>query len=243
VKDQGSVKDQAAPAALKSHLEFLARLRGAEAPVPARLAEVKRWQQQRLAATYADLAADDRFARATAFFLEQLYGPKDFSSRDAQMLRIYPAMVRILPASALETAALAIEVDALSEALDRRLAAMVDAGPLDWAAYAKAYRTSSTLAERQRQIALIEGVGQRLERLVRKPIVHSTLKLMRRPARMAGLSGLQNFLEEGFESFRGMNGAAPFLRAIVERETALVTRLFSPEPFSPSAQELSQQPA
>lgn len=228
------MKDQTAPAALKSHLEFLARLRGANVPAPARLMEVKRWQRQRLASAYADLAADDRYARATAFFLDQLYGPKDFSGRDAQMLRIYPAMVRILPASAVETAAVAIEVDALSEDLDRRLAAVIEPGPIDWATYAKAYRASSTLAERERQIGLIDAVGWRLDRLVRKPMVHSTLKLMRRPARMAGLAGLQNFLEEGFESFRRMHGAGPFLKAIAERETVLARRLFSGEPFSPS---------
>lgn len=228
------MKDHAAPAALKSHLEFLARLRGANVPAPARLAEVKRWQQARLASAYADLAADERYARATAFFLGQLYGPKDFSGRDAQMLRIYPAMVRILPASAVETAALAIEVDALSEDLDRRLAAAIEPGPIDWDSYARAYRASSTLAERERQIGLIDAVGRRLDRLVRKPMLLSTLKLMRRPARIAGLEGLQHFLEEGFDSFRHMDGAGDFLRAIAERESALARRLFSGEPFSPS---------
>jgi hypothetical protein len=209
-------------------------LRGANASAPARLAEVKRWQQQRLASAYADLAADPRYARATAFFLDQLYGPKDFSGRDAQMLRIYPAMVRILPASAVETAALAIEVDALSEDLDRRLAAAIEPGLIQWDTYGRAYRTSASLAERERQIALIGAVGQRLDRLVRKPMVFTTLKLMRGPARMGGLAGLQGFLEEGFESFRHMRGAGAFLQAIEERETALARRLFSAGPSSPS---------
>ena len=228
------MKDPAASAALKSHLEFLARMRGANSPVPARLAEVKRWQSRRLALAYADLAAEDRYARATSFFLEQLYGAKDFSGRDAEMLRIYPSMVRILPAAAVETAALAIEVDALSEDLDRRLTAVLEPGPIDWVTYARAFRSSATLAERQRQVELIDAVGRRLDRLVRKPMVYSMLKLMRAPARMAGLSGLQHFLEEGFESFRHMHGADEFLNLIVERETALARRLFSAEPSSVS---------
>src|ERR1700675_274441 len=147
-----TAKDPASPAALKSHLEFLARLRGANAPTPARLQDVKGWQARRLAASYADLAADERYARATSFFLDQLYGPKDFSGRDAQMLRIYPAMVRILPASAVETAALAIEVDALSEDLDRRLATTIGSGPIDRDTYGRAYRASASLAERERQV-------------------------------------------------------------------------------------------
>lgn len=224
-----TAKDPAAPAALKSHLEFLARLRGASAPTPARLEDVKRWQAQRLAATYADLASDKRYARATSFFLDQLYGPKDFSGRDAEMLHIYPAMVRILPASAVETAALAIEVDALSEDLDRRLATVLAPGPIDWDSYAHAYRGSATLAEREHQVALIDAVGRRLDRLVRTPLVTATLKMMRTPARVAGLSGLQHFLEEGFASFGHMRGAGGFLEVIVERETALARRLFSSE--------------
>jgi hypothetical protein len=227
-----TAKDPAAPAALKSHLEFLARLRGASASTPARLQDVKRWQARRLAASYADLAADERYARATSFFLDQLYGPKDFSGRDAQMLRIYPAMVRILPASAVETAALAIEVDALSEDLDRRLATAIGSGPIDWDTYGRAYRASASLAERERQVALLNAVGQRLDRLVRTPLVNSTLKMMRTPARVAGLSGLQHFLEEGFASFRHMRGAGDFLAVIVERETALARRLFSSAPPS-----------
>ncbi len=225
-----------APASLRRHLEQLKRLRGAEARSgsPPRLLELKAWQAARLARTYADLAADPRYGRATAFFLDDLYGTKDFSSRDDALLRIYPVLVRTLPDSAVEAAALAIEVDALSEDLDRRLAARLGAGRLDQAAYAKAYRESGTREERLRQIELIDAVGRQLDRLVVKPLVYATLKLMRRPARMAGMQDLQTFLEHGFEAFRHMGGAEHFLSTISQRETAILNRLFSgePSPFS-----------
>jgi hypothetical protein len=232
--DQNPERDGAL--ALKEHLESLKALRGRDALVgpPKRLAELKEWQSQRLASTYRDLAASPRYQAATAFFLDDLYGSKDFSKRDEAMLRIYPVMVRTLPAGAVETAALAIEVDALSESLDHRLAAALPPGPLDEASYAAAYRASSTPAERERQIALIEGVGQRLDRLVKKPLVYATLKLMRRPARMARLDDLQAFLERGFHAFREMGGAVEFLKTIGERERRIASRLFSsrPSPFS-----------
>jgi hypothetical protein len=225
-----------APASLRRHLEHLNRLRGAEARSgnPSRLTELKAWQAARLARTYADLASDSRYGRATEFFLEDLYGVKDFSSRDDALLRIYPVLVRTLPDSAVEAAALAIEVDALSEDLDRRLVACLPAGPLDVAAYSKAYRESSTREERLRQIELIDAVGKQLDRLVVKPLVYATLKLMRRPARMAGMEDLQSFLERGFEAFRHMGGAEYFLATITTRETAILNRLFSghPAPFS-----------
>lgn len=218
---------------LATHLQRLKALRGKGAKRPARLAELKRFQSQRLSDTYADLAAQPRYRAATQFFLDDLYGPKDFSARDQEMLRIVPVMSRLLPASALETAALAIELEALSEDLDQRLAAALDKGPITGESYAKAYRESSTRAERQRQIELIEGVGKRLDALVKKPLVSHMLKLMRRPAHLAGLGGLQDFLEEGFAAFRGLKGADDFLGTLRAREEKILSRLFSakPEPF------------
>jgi hypothetical protein len=228
--------DGDAPESLRLNLERLRELRGREAHghAPPRLVEVKAWQAQRLATTYADLAANPRYAKATAFFLNDLYGAKDFSGRDEAMLRIYPLMVRTLPRGAVETAALAIEVDALSEELDRRVAARLDAGPVTAASYGQAYREAGTRAERQRQIELIDEVGRRLDVLVVKPMIYATLKLMRRPARMAGLEDLQVFLEHGFEAFRHMGGAVEFLATIAEREGRILSRLFSghPDPFS-----------
>src|SRR6185436_4845677 len=135
--------------AMRTHLQRLKSLRGAGAPALARVAELKRWQTRRLERTYADLSAQPRYREAIAFFVGDLYGPKDFSARDAAMLRILPAMVRILPARAVETAALAIEIEALSEELDHRLAAALDA-PLDEDSYARAYRSSATPEERER---------------------------------------------------------------------------------------------
>lgn len=229
--------DTATPAnadILRTHLEALRQLRGSGAKAPARLKELKVWQAERLDRTYHDLAKADRYREATAFFLDDLYGPKDFSGRDEAMLRIQPVMVRLLPESAVETAALAIEVDALSESLDRKLAKALPPGPITEESYAEAYRESSTPAERERQIELVEEVGRRLDDLVSKPAVFQMLKMMRIPARLAGLSDLQSFLERGFEAFRTMGGAKEFLATIAQRERRIAKRIFSasPEPFS-----------
>jgi hypothetical protein len=221
--------------AIRRHLQLLKELRGPQREKPGRLAELKAWQSQRLAESYADISSQPRYRSATAFFLDDLYGPKDFSGRDQEMTRILPTMSRILPASAVETAALAIELEALSEALDHRLAAALPEGPIDSGTYAQAYRASSTRRERKRQIELIVAVGLRLDALVKKRLVFQTLKLMRRPARLAGLSDLQDFLERGFESFRVMGSADFFLETVRERESEILRRLFcgEPLPFAP----------
>jgi hypothetical protein len=225
-----------APESLRHNLERLRDMRGREAHghTPERLVDVKEWQAARLARTYADLAADSRYAKATAFFLRDLYGAKDFCDRDEAMLRIYPVMVRTLPQGAVESASLAIEVDALSEDLDRRLAKVIAKGPVTETTYAQAYRDAGSREDREHQISLIGEVGRRLDVLVVKRMVFATLKLMRGPARLAGLDALQSFLERGFEAFRLMGGADEFLATIESRETAILNRTFSghPNPFS-----------
>lgn len=219
---------------LKRHLALLKELRGDHATSPERLHELKRWQSERLARSYADVAAIPRYRSATAFFLEDLYGPKDFSGRDQEMMRILPTMSKLLPSSAVETAALAIELEALSEDLDHRLANALPPGPIDEARYGEAYRASSRRDERERQVTLIGEVGRRLDSLVKKPLLMRTLKLMRTPARLAGLQDMQDFLERGFNSFLDMDGADEFLALLQERETAILNGLFSgaPRPFS-----------
>lgn len=218
---------------LRKQLERLKALRGPNAAPPPRLAELKAWQAARLTATYADISSQPRYRAATTFFIEDLYGPKDFSGRDAAMLRIFPVMTRVLPASAVETAALAIELEALSEALDQQTAAALAPGPITEETYAEAYRVTAP-ADRHRQIDLIIAVGDRLDQLVRKPLVSRTLKLMRNPARIAGMSDLQDFLERGYAAFRDMGGASEFLATARAREERTLNRLFSrePDPFS-----------
>jgi hypothetical protein len=213
-------------AALARHLAHLKALRGDRHAIPRRLAELKRWQSRRLAATYADFSAQPRYHDATRFFLEDLYGPKDFSRRDDAMLRILPTMARLLPKNAVETAALAIELDALSESLDHRVAKALPAGAITQESYAEANRAACGRDEREHQIELIVAVGKRLDALVRKPLVLGTLQLMRQPARATGLTDLQDFLERGFRAFRAMHGAHEFLRALREREMAILDGIY-----------------
>jgi len=53
--------------------------------------------------------------------------------------------------------------------------------------------------------------------------------MMRGPARAAGLSELQHFLESGFDTFLAMRGAKEFLSMVSEREHSLVSSLFNPD--------------
>ena len=209
--------------------------RAASPDLAARLDRLAAWQALRLNATYADLARQRRYAPAIAFFLSDLYGPGDFSRRDADLARVVPLITRVLPAGVIATVASAMELSALSQELDRALLARLEpAAPLSVAAYCDAYRGLRNRAERERQVALIVEVGGALDRYVGKPLLRSTLAAMRRPARAAGLGALQSFLERGFRAFRAMRGAKEFLATVRARETALMDAIFAGEraPFA-----------
>lgn len=208
------------------------RLAAAADPViERRRASLRAWQAARLARTHADLLASERFGEAAAFFLSDLYGPKDFGERDAELERILPLMTTLLPVSGLNTMLLAIEVDALSERFDAAmvgvLGAQLDTPEMSDEAYASAYREVGDRPGRETQIRLIGETGEALDAFAQKPFVRMALKMMQGPAKMAGLGELQAFLERGFDAFRTMRDASEFLYFIVSREREFSAKLFS----------------
>lgn len=200
--------------------------RRADGALAERVQAVKHYQHRRFEQTYADMLAHPRYAKAARFFLEDLYGPEDFTRRDDQFARIVPALVRIFPREIVDTVAALAELHALSERLDSAMALALPAWPPDALAYAEAWRAVGEPAQRERQIQLMLQVGGALERYTRNPLLRHSLRLMRAPAQAAGLGALQSFLENGFDTFREMRGAREFLDTIATRERELAARLF-----------------
>lgn len=191
---------------------------------------LRQWQAARLARTHADLLASPLYGVAASFFLDELYGPKDFSERDAEVERILPLMTSMLPVSGLRTLLLAVEVDALSERFDAAMVGVLGSAldlALSESAYAAAYCEVGDRAGRLLQIRLVGETGEALDALARKPFVRGALKMMHGPAHLAGLGELHAFLERGFEAFKSMRDASEFLETIVARERAIAVALFA----------------
>ena len=199
---------------------------------------LRAWQTQRLADGFKDFLANPRMRPAAEFFLTDLYGDRDFSARDRDVARIMPIMSRLLPESLIVAATDAIELAVLSHAFDLRMARALAARPEPMAPitvqdYALAYRQTGAPRLRRHQIDLVLGVGWTLDASVRKHGVFKLLRASRFPARAAGLSELQGFLERGFTAFEALGGAGEFLDAIGRRERQASERLFDgdPDPF------------
>lgn len=193
--------------------------------------EVKRFQAQRFKATYADLLQSPRYRQAARFFLDELYGDKDYAQRDHQFARIANTISRLFPAAVVETAAALAEVHALTETLDDRMARhWIEKSPGDLAAaYIQCWREVGDRVARQQQLQVVLHLGDELDHLTRMRGLRSLLKMMRMPANAAGLSSLQAFLEAGFDAFADMKGAAEFLRVVDERESSWISSLFEEE--------------
>jgi len=212
--------------------------RAREPGLLARVTELKAFQQRRFAHTYVDLLASARYGAASRYFLDELYGPGDFATRDAQFARVAPAIVRVFPNEVAETVAVLAELHALSETLDTATALHLPERRITPLDYLGAWQRTGHAPDRERQIALTLRIAERLDRITRMPMLRNALRLMRAPARAAGLSELQRSLETGFDVFKAMKGANEFIALIGSRERALAAALFGAD-SSASAGESS----
>ena len=199
--------------------------------IAAAVARLKRLQARRFAGTYADLLASPSHGAAARFFLEELYGDRDYRERDAQFARIAGAVEKLFPKDVAQTAAGLARLHALTESLDHSMArAMPLAHVEDVPNYVLAWKATGRREDRQRQLEAVMSIGLEMTRITRLPGLRMMLRMMRGPASAAGMESLQRFLECGFDTFGAVTklrgGAETFLGTIREREQELMEMLF-----------------
>lgn len=194
---------------------------------------IKVLQARRFAGTYSDLLlAGGPYRAAARFFLEELYGDRDFADRDAQFARIAGAIERFFPAPVIRTAVNLANLHALTEALDHGMAVAWlarEGADSDAARYIASWREVHRRPEREAQLNDVLAIGHEMARLTRTPGLRTMLRMMRGPAQATGLASLQSFLEAGFDTFATMARAGRaeiFLVIIEERESRLIADLF-----------------
>ncbi len=199
---------------------------------------VKELQAQRFAGTYQDLLHSASYAACANFFLEELYGAKNFAERDAQFARIAGALQRTFPDQVVATAVALAELHHLTEELDLAMALnwRLQPGVPAAQAYVQAWRAVGRREDRLWQLNTVLRIGEDLGQLTRKPGLHLMLKMMRKPAQLAGLGSLQSFLESGFNHFAGLarkqGTVSSFLGTVKARESSWITCLFDASPVA-----------
>ena len=198
-------------------------------PFRERFVTVQKWQAARLTRTHADFLADDRYEAVTRFFLSDLYGGLDLNELAREIERALPVATRLLPDSVMRTSAVALELNAVTGELDEAVATMLfetlgykDITELN---ILEAYRAYGHFEERHRQLDLLAELGKGLDRYVRSRVIYATFRIAHRPARMAGLAGLYDFLGRGFEVMRPMGSAQDFINLFISRERAILENI------------------
>jgi hypothetical protein len=197
---------------------------------------VQNWQCQRLLLSHQEMYQQKRFKPAVEFFVEELYGPKEFSQRDHDIARVVPKMANLLPEKALVSLASALHLNALSFELDFAMARKLHGLTIDRDSYAQAYRECNNQVLRQQQINYILTLGRDLADVVRIKGITTLLVLSRKPAKLAGVIALHEFLEHGFKAFKKLGEVDDFVIPVVNFEQALLTQLFDKSAANPLPQ-------
>jgi hypothetical protein len=234
--------------AIRNAIAEVARLRATATATPElreALGAIKSLQADRFAGTYVDFLASTLHGPATRFFLEDLYGNVDYADRDRQFGRIAGSLQSFFPDQVVATAVALAELHAQTEQLDHGMARAWRNKPAHIGTsskYVACWRDVGAAPERLHQLETVIRIGQELDSLTRTPGLRMTLRMMRGPAKLAGLSALQSFLEKGFDTFANMarsaDGTSRFLSTIRARETEWIELLFHSEPAS-AAQKLA----
>ncbi|NCP63803.1 MAG: hypothetical protein GW763_06410 [Paraglaciecola sp.] len=188
--------------------------------------EVQAWQCKRLMVSHAKMYEQARFKPAVEFFVNELYGPKDFSQRDQDIAKVVPKMAKLLPDKALHSLANAIHLNALSFECDFDLAKQLDGRSVDRDSYRRAYVASANQTARAKQITFIRQLGEDLAEVVKMRGISTLLMLSRKPAKLAGVLVLHEFIETGFKAFKQLGDVDDFVVPIVNYEQQLMLQLF-----------------
>lgn len=203
------------------------------------LRALREWQAARIARTYQDFAKQPQYAPVLAFFLDDLYGPRDYSQRDHDALRVHKFLSKFVPAEMLQLSTDAIELTRTSYTLDEALLgalATLPGSPADITGprYAEAYRRCDNYPERIRQIDLLARVMADAAVTAHFRLTGPVLRMTHGPAHAAGWQEMFAFLERGYHAFAKVRDPALFLEAIRTRELELLERIRAGEsdPFS-----------
>jgi hypothetical protein len=199
-----------------------------EAELMTTIKAVQSWQCKRLLVSHQHMYQQKRFKPAVEFFINELFGPNDFSQRDKDIARIIPKMSTFLPQKALQSLACALHLNTLSFELDFELAKRLVDTTINRDTYAKAYISCNNFASRQQQIDYIRNLGNDLADVVKIKGISSLLFISRKPAKMAGVLALHEFLEKGFKSFKNMGNVEDFITPLVNKEREIMQQIANP---------------
>ncbi|BET25811.1 hypothetical protein EV673_1097 [Limnobacter thiooxidans] len=217
------------PLELQKAITALRRGEGRSAEFLLLKKDVKIFQNNRLENTYQDLLESKGMHKACRFFLDQLYCTHDVSLRDHQVERVLPKLEKLLPGGAVDTVRKVIYMDYLAELMDDEISSLINAEEwfsdksLQEKMYIDAFKRQAQFAVREKQVFLVQEVGESLRKLVKLPFLGALMRMTRGAAQKAGLEDFHNFLSIGLEAFSALDKPTLFFQIIQEREMSILS--------------------
>lgn len=199
-----------------------------------RFRALQNWQANRLLNTHQELYRQAQFQPAMDFFKDELYSAEHFHRRNDQIIRALPLMCKTMPDTLLEIVASAAELHSLSLELDalllHYLPTDLNINDLTLPIWVEAYNRCDNQTDRERQLDLIELLGNELKRAVRKPMIRPLLNWAKMPARLAGYQDIHQFVCNGYEAFAYLDNPDDFLIPVLQTERSLSKEWFQNRP-------------
>lgn len=178
---------------------------------------VKSFQKERLTKTHQQFLNNPDTNQAAQFFLNELYGEKDFSIYYKDLDKLLPTMEKMFPVSALNIITKALSLNLLTEKLDNQLAEQLGSNFTE-KQYWKSYNDIGTVEDRTFQLDLLKDIGQNLIKASKMPLISQLLSVMSIPAQQMDLMNLHNFLKNGFHVFKNTKNPQFFIDTIYSYE-------------------------
>lgn len=187
-------------------------------------------QSERLRATYADWARQERYRLVTDFFFNGIYTTRDKSQRDAQFKSLYTYFQGKMGLDVIRALGGLVDLNELTDRLDERvldaLLPHCSGGRFTNRQYEQAYRDAEHHEDRVRQIQLIVDSVTYFHQLAHWRTIGLMLKVVRLTARLKGADELGQFIEDGFQAFRSLDDARGFVQVIKDREHERLERIW-----------------
>jgi hypothetical protein len=190
---------------------------------------LQRFQSNRLRRDHADLAAERQYCELGEFFFEEMYGPRDFSARDAQARRLHQ-FVHLVPGVAVADVQKVLQLLDLSNRLDDAVVVwLLELGAppdFDEAVYERAYRLADNYGDRVAQLDLVRDSLYNVYRMTRRPLVGMALERTHGLAQRVGMADIHGFLLKGYIAIQPVRDIHRFVETVTLRERDRLDRIY-----------------
>lgn len=187
--------------------------------------QLQNYQINKLKKTHEALLNHPNTQKAANFFIDEIYNTNTIKKRDNDIEKLVPMLNKVFPRAALEIISNAMELDALTEKLDFNMITKLGVN-FSEDEYNAAYKNSGDRTEREKQLFLTEKLGTNLIYFVSLPLIETTLKVMKMPAKLLNLSEMHQFLYNGFYIFKHIDNPQKFINDIIVKEKEILNNHF-----------------